>query len=147
MLGSARFCQTKKMQHVKRFDHFLEQFAGYCSKNILQDLASFQFQFFKQIYSNPHSSLNLKYSWIQRVVTPSGRACNKVTKAEFSHDEQEILKPDQKTENISNELQKFIHNKDIISYLEAALMCIKYAPVQTRKGIYHHPIAQIFPSS
>lgn len=70
-----------------------------------------------------------------------------MTEAEFSHDELQILKPDQKTENISSELQKFNHNKDTISYLEAALMCIKYAPVQTRKGIYHHPLAQIFPFS
>lgn len=64
-----------------------------------------------------------------------------MTEAEFSHDGHQVLKPDQKTENISNELQKFIHSKNTISYYGcfnvAALMWIKYAPVQTRKGIYH----------
>lgn len=47
------------------------------------------------------------------------------------------MKPDQKTESISSELQKFIHNKDTVSNLDADLEIIKYAPVQTRKGIYH----------
>jgi len=48
----------------------------------------------------------------------------------------QILKPDEKTENTSSELQKFIH-KDSVSYLEAALELVRYAPVQTSKGNYH----------
>lgn len=63
LLGSAKFCQTKKIQLVECFDDFLGQFTGYWGKNPLEDLASLQCQFFKQIYSNPHSfSLDLKYS-------------------------------------------------------------------------------------
>lgn len=48
-----------------------------------------------------------------------------------------MLKPNQKTENISCEIQKFLHGKYAVLYLEIALDLIKYDPVKTRKGIYH----------